>query len=61
MAGYIGYKSKGLLEEVWDIGEDVGSYIYKESVKAAGLIQEELSNAWSSGSQWVLEFYGSKN
>ncbi|MCE5316494.1 MAG: hypothetical protein LLG04_03915 [Parachlamydia sp.] len=58
VAGYVGYKAKGLLEEVWDMAEDIGSTAYQEAAKAANLVHEELKNAWSSGSFWVLEFYG---
>lgn len=58
VGGYLGYKAKGMLEEVWDMAEDIGSAAYQEAAKAANLVHEEFKNAWSSGSRWILEFYG---
>lgn len=58
VGGYIGYKAKGLLEEVWDMAEDIGSTAYQEAAKAANLVHEEFRTAWSTGQRWILEFYG---
>ncbi len=60
VSGYVGYKAKGYLEQVWDIGEDLTVKAYHEASKAASLVHEELRSAWDSGSHWVLSFYGTQ-
>lgn len=59
-AGYIGYKAKGVFEEVWDIAEPWGIAAYQQTCKAADLVHDELKAAWNSSSQWVLDFYNNK-
>lgn len=54
----VGYKAKGWLESAWDVGEEMSREAYEKAVQAAGAAHEELSSAWNSGSQWLLDFYG---
>ena len=60
VGGYIGYKAKGLLEEVWDVVEDLTITAYHEAAKAAALA-DELKSAWNKSSSWILDFYGNPN
>lgn len=60
-AGAVSYASKNALEGVWDLGEPVAKEIYNGVSNAVHDIYKQLQAAWAQSSEWVLDFYGTKD
>jgi len=59
-AAAVSYAAKKGVEGVWDLGDQVSQEVYKQASDATIQMRQEFKKAWSDGSEWLLDFYGTK-
>ncbi len=55
VVGYASYKASEYVGELWD---EYGNQVCDKVSSVANLVYEEITTAWRTGSQWILDFYG---